>query len=328
MQDDELQQLHVHGGWLLVKRALFTLAFLALAATASAEPDKAAAKQAYDRGVAAHERKDYAGAARAFAEADAIAPSAVALQAALDAAVEADDPVLGAELVERSKRGATSGELTKSVDAASKKFAGRAGRIRVLHASDCTTATLDDKTVVDPKKDVWTTKGVHTIDVVCGSRAGESHVDVRGDGVIELEAPTATAEPPRPPPPVVAPPPPPPPVVVTPQPSTKQLRPIWVIAGGSVTVLFGAATIYFGLEAKKHHDDFVSAGCDQTNADGCSDLQHDGRRSQRFTNIAIGIGAVAAVGTVVALFFTDFGPSVAVAPVPGGGVAGAYSGRF
>ncbi len=261
-----------------------------------------------------------------------IAPSAVALQAALDDAIEADDPALGSELVLRSKRAATPGELGKSVDTATKKFAGRAGRIRVVDASDCTTATLDQKIVVDPKKEIWTTKGVHTLSVVCGTRAGESHVDVRADGVIEVSAPTAE-KPEKPP--VVPPPPvekPPPPIVVTRPPPSKPLRPIWAIVGGGVTVLFGAATIYFGLDAKSQHDDFEAKGCGQANADGCKSLQDDGRRARLYTNVAIGVGAVAAVGTVVALFFTDFtggsGSPVTVAPTPGGGAAAAYSGRF
>ena len=69
--------------------ASFALLFAAQAsaggrdAHAQTASEKARAKEAYDRGVAAHERGDHQRAAEEFARADAIAPSPVALQAAL-----------------------------------------------------------------------------------------------------------------------------------------------------------------------------------------------------------------------------------------------------
>src|SRR5687767_10529928 len=90
---------------------------------------RARAKEAYDRGVEAHNKGDMHKAAQEFARADALAPSGVALQAALDAAIEADDPALGGELLERSTREKPSGQLAASVSQAKTKFAGRAGRV-------------------------------------------------------------------------------------------------------------------------------------------------------------------------------------------------------
>ncbi len=129
-----------------MKRALtlgFTMGLLVLGTTdayAQAAPDVAHAKEAYARGVAAHERGDLALAAREFAAADAFAPSSVALQAALEAAVDADDPVIGGELIERSKRVASPvpPKLAQSVDAAKKQLGGRAGRVHggVSHGHD------------------------------------------------------------------------------------------------------------------------------------------------------------------------------------------------
>src|SRR4029079_5886075 len=102
--------------------------------------------EAYDRGTAAHRRGDFAAAATEFALADEIAPSSVALQAALDAAIKADDAALGSDLLERSQRAPVAGALAARVKAASAAFAHRAGRLRAVcaEAPQC-LATVDGK---------------------------------------------------------------------------------------------------------------------------------------------------------------------------------------
>lgn len=60
------------------------------------------AARAYARGLAAYKRSDYTAAATSFNKADSLRPNALALAAALDAAVIADDSELGAILLSRA----------------------------------------------------------------------------------------------------------------------------------------------------------------------------------------------------------------------------------
>src|SRR5579883_1459555 len=86
--------------------AAIAAAAILRAGTAAADTgaSETPARAAYDRGVAAFQKGDYAVAAHEFATADALSPNAVALHAGLDAAVRADEAVLGMELAERAKR--------------------------------------------------------------------------------------------------------------------------------------------------------------------------------------------------------------------------------
>ncbi len=107
----------------LAVATIATIVIVVLPSPASAEPT--AAKQAYDQGVEAYERGDLEGASQQFARADTLAPNAVSLQAALDAAIDADDAALVSELLQRSKRGPAPPNLAASITAAHLKFQGR-----------------------------------------------------------------------------------------------------------------------------------------------------------------------------------------------------------
>ena len=100
--------------------AVFVL-FATLAGTAAAQPPSPA-KLAYDEGTKAYGRGDFRGAAAAFARADALAPNDIALEAALDAAIKAHDPVLGRELLDRAKRTKAEGPLAESIRNAEREF--------------------------------------------------------------------------------------------------------------------------------------------------------------------------------------------------------------
>jgi hypothetical protein len=111
---------------LSVSRFSFCLSAALTAATfslpAAADPT---AKEAYDQGIEAYKRGDLKGASQEFARADTLSPNAVSLQAALDAAIEADDAALVAELLERTKREPASPDLAASITAAHLRFEGR-----------------------------------------------------------------------------------------------------------------------------------------------------------------------------------------------------------
>ena len=325
-----------------MKRSIaFSFALLLAASAAWAQPtaaDKARAKEAYDRGVEAHKRGDMHKAAEEFARADALAPSAVALQAALDAAVEADDPALGAELLERANREPASGALAGSVQTARSKLGGRAGRVRVLcpSSSKC-LAKLDEK-FIDVDKAVWAKTGQHTIVIQVDGEAQTKLVDLKSEQMLDVvpssktapvtppPAPTSsTTAPPKPPP--SEPPPPPRSEPPSKHVASHGLPRVVFYAGIGATLLLGGATGYLALDTKKKHDEFTDAGCDRANFFDCDDLQRDGKQAQDLTNIALAATAVAGVATaVIGIAFTDWGgPAVAFVP---GGFQGGWSKKF
>jgi hypothetical protein len=337
--------MHLHGRGLPVMRGVsIALAVLLssslFASTASAQSEKALAKEAYDRGTQASARGDSKRAAEEFARADALAPSPVALQAALDAAVDADDPVLGAELLERSKRATPTGALAASVDAATKKLGGRAGHVKVACPSGAQcTAKLDGR-AFEPAKGVWLRVGPHALDVVVDGTNDTRTVEVRAGADFELvpgRPPAAASAPPAAPPPngqsVAAPPEGAPPASIDGA-HRKPLSPAVFVVGASLTVVLAGAGTILGLSAKGKHDDFTSAKCDAVPTSPCAGLKSEGERSQRGANIAFASTGVAGVATlVIGLFFTDWGGSTTsggrpvVVPVAGGMAAG-YGASF
>jgi hypothetical protein len=309
--------------------ALAALLALSLApASARAQSDLARAKEAYDRGVGAHGRGDFHAAARAFAEADALAPSAVALQAALDEAVDADDPVVGAELLERSQRVAAPvpARLARSIDAARKKLGGRAGRVHVTCPAGATcTATMDDASF-DTKKAAWTALGPHKLVVVVDGETLLKTIDVKASDTVEIaplarSAAPAVAPAPAPagPLPPTAPPTPSEPPAAAPEapraapPPTEArsgLSPVVFWVGLGVTAAAGATAGYFMLHTKSLHDDFASAGCSNAAASGCDTKKSDGESAQTTANITLGVTAgLAVLVTLVGVAFTDWKPS-------------------
>jgi hypothetical protein len=286
---------------------------------ASAQPlgsDKARAKEAYDRGVEAHKRGDMQKAAEEFARADALAPSAVALQAALDAAAEADDVALGGELLERSAResGRETPALKSSVQTARTKLGGRAGRVRVRCPAPSKCLAKVDEKFVDVDKPVWTRSGRHTVVIQVDGEAQTKLVDLQADQLLDVApspktsepAPTGTAtSPENKPQPAPTPPP------AEPKPRREVLKnglpPIVFFAGLGATVLAGGVTTFLAIETSSRHDEFTNAGCDQAAFADCDDKQTVGKGLQTATNAMIGVTAVLGVLTgVVGIAFTDW----------------------
>lgn len=293
-----------------------TLAPAALGAGKAGKNDKELARQAYDRGLEAHARGDKKTAAEEFARADALCPSAVALQAALDAAIEADDVALGAELIERSKRAPAPPALAASVMAAHLKFNGRAGRVRVKCPSGSTCRAKIDGRPIDTDRVAFVTRGQHSVLVEVDGRAGppkvvdltaEETVEIVPDGTGGATAPAAAGEPSAAKPseswPAEDDAPP-----ARDRGSSKRLPPIFFSGGVGLTVLLAGATTVFALNTARAHDDFTKAGCDRANLDPCATLQADGQSSQTLTNVfLVGTAVTGAATAVVGVFFTDWG---------------------
>jgi len=324
------------------------LAIIVASGVASAQNEKERAKDAYEHGVEAHKRGDFQRAAEDFARADAIAPSPVALQAALDEAVLADDPAIGSDLVERSQRAPATGGLAKSIEAAKKKFAGRAGRMKIgcPDGSSC-LATLDGAAVAVGKP-VWSRAGQHTVVVQVDGEAQTKLVDVKADQTVDVTpvAKSAQVVPPPPPPPSAStatppPPPPPPPPPRNDHPDAQPPRdvaksglpPVVFWAGAGVTVLLADTGIAGAFVTKSKHDDFVKNGCESAPNAGCKDTSDSGQTLQIVTDGAFAAAALAGVATIViGVAFTDWnakglGGTPQVTPIAGGAIGG-WGGRF
>lgn len=315
-------------------------ALITLASTgASAQGTNALAKDAYDRGTKAHEGGDFKKAAEEFAKADALAPSPVALQAALDAAVEADDPVLGAELLERSKRAPAKGALTSSIDAATKKLAGRAGRVKVMCPPKAQCSSTIDGVAFDGAKGTWTKSGTHALTIKVDGATDTRTIEVHGAEQLEVvAAASAGGATPTAAPPEAATTPPPSSTTVTPLDDKRPpLSPVVFWVGLGVTVVLGGASTVFALRASSRHSEFEDAGCGKISTASCPDLKDEGENAQGLANIGfVATGIVGAATIALGVFFTDWKGGSAkaarvrvpvVAPIAGG-MGLSYAGTF
>jgi hypothetical protein len=265
------------------------------------------AREAYDRGAAAYDKKDYTVAAPELARADVLAPNVTVLELALEASVRAQNAPLVMELAQRAEdRAQRSTPLYRRAQDARAKFEGQVGRVVVRcppPAVFC-RATLDGKNLaVDQAQ--WTLVGDHAIDLDADGAAEHRAVHVSAKELVEVTpsrpvAPVVPAPVPAPiarPEPAPAPPPSQPPQAEPPHPP---LSPAWFWIGAGATVVAGGVLTWSALDTKNAHDDF--------DANPTSAGRTAGRSAQLRTNVFIGatIG-LAAITSAVGLFFVEWG---------------------
>jgi hypothetical protein len=301
-------------------RAALVIALVLSAGSAHAEPDVGRARDAYDRGVRAHRAGDHAAAARAFAEADALAPTEASLEAALEAVMRADDAALGAELLERAEvRSSRDRSLAKSIDAAKKRFAGRTGTIRVdcKGAARCLIAV--DGRAADGSRAVFATVGPHSVVVERGSERFERLVEV-GPGATTLvtseshSAPSSSSAVPPASPSSGSPSSSPPSATAHSPPTSPGISPLWFFVSAGATAIAGTAATISGLDAIGVHDDFVGAGCAPggtgPKASDCNARADDGASTTLRTNLLVGLTALLAINTtVLGTLFVSWSPA-------------------
>ncbi len=308
-----------------MKRTLLGSFLVATAMTVSlpalAQPgDKARAKEAYDRGLQAHKRGDVKKAAEEFARADSLAPSPIALQAALDATIEADDAPLGAELLERSRREPAPPGLAASITAAHLKFNGRTGKVRVACPGSASCSAKVDDQPIEVDKVVWARTGQHTVVAQVDGKSHKQQIEVSSDQLVEISAVKGVAaaraelEDTTPPP-----------DADSDSPRKRGafaggLPPIVFFGAAGLTVAVAGVTTYFAIDTSSQHSEFEKAGCNQANFAPCAGLRSDGESSQSTTNVMLALTGVAAVGTaVIGVAFTNWkGPMIAAHPGGGG----------
>ena len=271
------------------------------------------AHQAYDRGTSAYRRKDYITAAREYAAADALSPNPTALQAAIDAAVLADDPVLGTQLLDRARGAPRSDALLTTMLVAEKRFAGRTGRVRMSCPASPCLATIDGA-AVDPALPAVVRVGSHSVLVQSGGYTTTRTVTIAPDETVVV-GPNSTANPgaaplpgpspapssapapsPRDAPPADAPAPAP---VASADVGTG-ISPVWFFVGVGATAVAGGVTIASGADTASKHASFEQ--CLQRK-ESCSSQQTSGQSAQTRTNVLVGVTAVLGVATALTLPF-------------------------
>lgn len=285
--------------WLLV--AAGVLGFPA--GNALAQPADATqldrARAAYDRGVRAHAAHDEVAAARAFAEADGLAPQPASLEAALEAAMHADDALLGAELVDRAEgRGGDPG-VARTLAVARKRFAGRTGKVRVDCRAEARCVAAVDGSPADARRLIYVMAGPHAVVVHRGDERVEELVEVKADatvvvgGVSVAPLPSASRSDK--------------PSTATSTSEHAKLPPIWFFVGVGVTAVFAGGTVISGVDAVTKHDRFKGNGCgvDGTGARpaDCDQRGHDGASAQLRTNVLLGTTVLLAAATAAVGIF-------------------------
>ncbi len=295
--------------------AALACACLLGAAPAAADPPSTdvQAHQAYERGTSAYRRKDYPTAAREYAAADALSPNPVALQAAIDAAVQADDPVLGLQLLERAKGAPRTSALLSTMLVAEQKFAHRTGRIGITCPAQPCLATVDGA-AIDPSQPTVVRVGAHSVMVESAGSTTTRSVTVPPDETVTVaaEAPSGptSATPPPPPMPAVAPPLPPPPPVTS---DATGLTPVWFHVGVGATVVAGGVTIGSAVDTASKNSAFGSDSCRTALTQSCVALASSGQSAQARTNVLLGVTAVLGVATVALIpFIRGHGMTAAV----------------
>jgi hypothetical protein len=290
------------------------VALLACASVAWSAPSRAQgpavsadAHDAYARGTSAFRRGDYASAAREYAAADALAPNPVALQAALDATVLADDPVFGTTLLDRARGERRTDALLTTMLTAEKKFAHRVGRIRLQCPSAPCLGAIDGAAAVAGAP-IVVRVGSHAVTLEAAGSVVQKVVTVAPVETVVVGPEPAPAPPVSSPSPVPPPPPPPPslrPTAPTPTPVAHAprggLSPVWVYAGAVATAVAGGFAIGFGVDTANRHASFARE-C-STSAPSCSGLASQGQDAQLRTNVLIGVTAGLGVATLVTALF-------------------------
>jgi hypothetical protein len=262
-----------------------------------AEPGVDRARAAYDRGVRAHALGDHRAAALAFAEADALAPKAASLEAALESAMKADDAVLGAELVERADGRAPDAGLRTTLEAARRRFAGRTGKIRIECGGEARCLAAVDGTAADARRPIFVGAGPHAVVVQRGDVRVERLVEAKADQIVVVTASGENAN-------------------ANANANTnantnagagttgREERGIsrgWFYVGLGVTAVLGGVTVISGLDAIAKHDRFKTDGCASGGTGpvpvDCGDRGAEGTRAQTRTNVLLGATALLAVTT-------------------------------
>lgn len=311
-------------------RSLAAALFVAAAVAGSHAPralageaaDKKAAHEAYERGARAFGQGSYSVAATEFARADELQPAPAALEAALKAAILAEDPVLAMTLVDRAATRPSNDAVAAQVARARDRFAHKVGRLTIQCADPCSAKVGNEPVPTGASR--YYLAGNYVIEITARGSSELYAVQLPGGASMEWKPPTAA-----PPPPVsgtaaaTALPTASPTLAPTASSTatagpvkspSRSLSPVWFGVGVGVTVVSGSLALGFGINTLARHDAFVKAPTEEDSAAG--------QDAQLRTNIFIGVTAATAVATAILGYLAFRKSPVVTAPqaasLPGG----------
>ena len=285
--------------------ALAITCALSLAWAARAHADQAtldAARQAYDRGAAAYDAKDFPRAAVELARADELMANDVALEQAIKAAVKADDPRLAMTLASRGARRSNAG-VAAAAEQARQKMASKTGTVIVMcPLRPACNPTVDGEPVHAGAPHIVLV-GDHAVVIEGGGGPRDVlTAKVAPDGVVEMRASAPSSAAPAPSPVAIL----PPPLAKDEQPRAEQapttssgISPVWFWVGAGATAVLGAVTIGSAVDTQSKHESFRTQPSEA--------LQNQGLDAQLRTNLlAGGTGLVGIATIIVGAFFVKW----------------------
>lgn len=265
------------------------------AARAEETADEKAAHEAYERGARAFGQGSYAVAATEFTRADELRPAPAALEAALKAAILAEDAVLAITLADRAQTRAPSEAIAAQTARARDRFAHKVGRLVLRCADPCSAKVGNESVPIGAGR--YYLAGNYVIEITAGGSAELFAVQLPGGADMEWKPPSKT--------------PPPalsqssaatmlPTASVAPRstatqgplsPPPSRLSPIWFGLLTGVTAVSAGLTIGFGVDTLSQHDAFTKA---PTAAGAAS-----GQDAQLRTNLLLGVTTASLVGAAI-----------------------------
>ena len=259
------------------------LVVIACARAAHADGPVDEARATYEAGTRAYEHADYDDAAKAYARADELVPSATALRAAIDAAVLARDAVLAIALADRAQKRPFDAELATSAAQARAKLGDAVGRLSVV--CDRCSVTVD-REAAGASDATLVAVGAHTVRVVRDGVVVERVVDVspRAEARARFVPPSA------------------------------RVSPAWLVTAGALTAASVVTTSIFAADTVQQHDRFVASGC--LHSPACASAAQSGQDAQLRTNVALGVTIGLAVGTAIVAWLVTrgHGPRLELTP--------------
>jgi len=275
-----------------------------------------AAAQAYDRGAAAFDAKDYARAADEFSRADNLAPNTLALQLALDSAMRAGRAAMVMDLATRAEARLSQSPAPSDrtvinglISRAHAEYEVRTGTLTIQCAASHTcSAQVDDRAWAVNAR-TWIGVGRHTLSMKIDGRddhrdvviASREQVEVRPDpaapaplqgaNVAHNLIPRNTTSHPIPPEQNQG-----------NQGGSRHMSPTWFWVGATTTAVLGGLAIASGIDTNAKHNEFE--------LNRTADRASEGRGAQTRTNVLLGLTALGVVATAtLAVFFVDWSHS-------------------
>lgn len=275
------------------------------------EPNRLRAKEAYAAGTSLFDAGAFDEAARAYLEADALAPSDAALEATFAAlsrgsATSNLTPMFCRRIEERMTSPREIAKYRASCDARGATFGSF-----VLDCETTCTGRFDAR-VFGEGVPVAAIPGSVVLDVEIGGARVSRTVTVAAHTRANVR--------------VAA-----PPTDRATIPTSRGVSPAWFGVAIGATAALGAATIVSGVDTSNAHDDFDAMKCGSVSAARpaatqaeCHDAREDGESAALRTNILLGVTAASAVGTLVfALTAVDFSDGASVSFIASPEVAAA-----